>query len=81
MRGQGPWSRGLRRLRRHRASKIAGALLTLVVLLSVLAPWIAPYDYATQDLTRQYEPPSLQHPFGTDANGRDLFTSDCTSDQ
>lgn len=53
-------------------------MLTIMVALAVLAPWISPYDpHATQrvNIMDIYQPPSLQHPFGTDDAGRDVLTN------
>ena len=44
-----------------------------LVLAVILAP-LSPYDPEASDLPDRLQPPSLQHPFGTDALGRDLFT-------
>lgn len=49
-------------------------VLGVIMLLSVLAPWIAPYDYAAQDLVLGATAPSWQHWLGTDPFGRDLLT-------
>jgi oligopeptide transport system permease protein len=51
-----------------------GAILTVVVLATLLAPLLTPYGFEEQDLERQLQPPSLEHPFGTDLAGRDLYT-------
>jgi ABC-type dipeptide/oligopeptide/nickel transport system permease subunit len=48
--------------------------LVIIVLSAVLAPVIAPYNPAAQDLDRPYDPPSRLHWFGTDAFGRDVFS-------
>ncbi|MET4004764.1 MULTISPECIES: ABC transporter permease [Arthrobacter] len=45
-----------------------------VVLLSVLAPFIAPYDPNYVDLENVLSGPSLAHWLGTDAMGRDLLS-------
>jgi peptide/nickel transport system permease protein len=47
--------------------------LGLVIAGAVLAPLLSPYDKDKIDLTKQYLPPSLDHPFGTDDLGRDIF--------
>jgi peptide/nickel transport system permease protein len=44
------------------------------VVVSVGAPLFAPYGPLTQKVTDRLKPPSLQHLFGTDALGRDIFT-------
>ena len=64
---------GWRRLRDN--SLAVGALLVLlgIVLVAVLAPWIAPEGFDAQDLNRRLLPPSAAHPFGTDDLGRDLL--------
>ena len=49
-------------------------VLALVLLVSLAAPWIAPYPYEAIDLQRGASPPSRDHWFGTDALGRDLFS-------
>ena len=40
----------------------------------VFGPLISPYDYTRQDLFNTNQPPSLEHWFGTDELGRDLFS-------
>ncbi len=46
-----------------------------VLLLSLLAPWISPYDPQLQDLNRRLQPPTWpDHPLGTDGLGRDILS-------
>jgi peptide/nickel transport system permease protein len=54
--------------------KIGAALMALIVLAGLLAPWLAPYDPFYQDFTAALLPPGLAHPFGTDSLGRDIFS-------
>lgn len=64
------------RARRRRlpvASWISIGVLALIVLMSVLAPLVAPYDPAQQSPDR-FATPSAAHLFGTDELGRDLFS-------
>ena len=52
-----------------------GLAITLVFLfLAIWGPAIAPYDPYKGNLSERLEPPSREHWFGTDANGRDLLT-------
>ena len=53
---------------------VAAALFSLFVLLALVGPWIAPYDPLVSDAAAALKPPSLQHWFGTDALGRDIFS-------
>jgi len=59
----------------RRVSLILGATLLLTILLaSLLAGYISPYDPIAQDLSNMLQPPSAAHPFGTDNFGRDIFS-------
>ena len=52
-----------------------GSLLMLLILAgAIFAPWISGHDPYYQDFNAALEPPSLQHLFGTDSLGRDIFT-------
>ncbi|WP_139416011.1 dipeptide/oligopeptide/nickel ABC transporter permease/ATP-binding protein [Agromyces laixinhei] len=53
-------------------SKIALGFLVLIALSAVFAPWIAPYDPLASGPPVQ--PPSPEHWFGTDRQGRDIFS-------
>jgi peptide/nickel transport system permease protein len=49
-------------------------LITVTVLVGVLAPVVNPYDPTIDsNLAESRFPPSLDHPFGTDRLGRDMF--------
>jgi len=52
-----------------------GAVLIVVFLAMALgAQWLAPYPYDVGVAANRLQWPSLAHPFGTDANGRDLLS-------
>ena len=55
-----------------------GALIAAaIVLVAILAPWIAPYPQDAGSATHPeniLQPPSREHLFGTDQVGRDLFS-------
>jgi ABC-type dipeptide/oligopeptide/nickel transport system permease subunit len=54
---------------------VAGALIvTLVVLVALGAPWLAPHDFERVDMLAVWAPPSTGHPFGADGLGRDIFS-------
>ncbi len=52
----------------------AAAVLVLVLLAVLLAPWLAPHPPAEQDLTARLAPPSADHWLGTDHLGRDTLS-------
>src|SRR5690606_16238332 len=63
-----------RRFARHRLS-VAGLILMLVLILATaFAPYVAPYGPTKTNLREKLQPPSWEHPFGTDHFGRDVFS-------
>lgn len=52
----------------------AAAALALLILLALLAPYVAPYGVDVIDLAQRRAAPSARHWFGTDELGRDLLT-------
>ncbi|MFE7629434.1 ABC transporter permease [Kocuria sp. NPDC057446] len=52
----------------------AAAVLALIVLSVAVAPWIAPYPPAAQDLSARLLPPGPAHWLGTDHLGRDTLS-------
>jgi peptide/nickel transport system permease protein len=62
-----------RRFKRHPGAVVGAVVLTLIILSSILAP-LSPYDPEHSDLPARLQPPSWEHPFGTDGLGRDLLT-------
>ncbi len=57
-----------------KVSLVSLIILVLLILASFLAPLIAPYEPDLINVDEILLPPSLKHPFGTDALGRDVFT-------
>ena len=62
-----------RRFRRHPGA-LVGSVVLLIIIVSCLLAFLSPYDPLKSDITNRLQPPSLEHPFGTDALGRDLLT-------
>jgi oligopeptide transport system permease protein len=63
-----------RRLRKNKMAMAGLFLLTFLIVIALLTPWIAPYSYDGQDLALGATSPSQQHWLGTDALGRDQLT-------
>ncbi len=61
-------------LRRSMLAKIGFTIACILVLLALLAPWIAPSDPAAQNLAARLRPPSYHHWMGTDELGRDILS-------
>ena len=68
------WVLARGRMLRNRLMLFCGAVLALILLSSLFAPWIAPYSYEQIDLALGASSPSSAHWFGTDTLGRDLFS-------
>lgn len=61
-------------LLRRPAGLIGAALVAIVVLAALLAPWIAPADPVMVNLAVKLQPPGWAHWLGTDQTGRDLLS-------
>ncbi len=53
---------------------LAFAVLFGILLMSILAPWLAPYDPLKIDMKNALMPPSKLHLLGTDNIGRDILS-------
>src|SRR5947208_3146560 len=62
-----------RRLLRNPAAIAALVILAGIVLLAVCGPWVFTYSPETPTAAKLV-PPSGAHMFGTDINGRDVFS-------
>jgi ABC-type dipeptide/oligopeptide/nickel transport system permease subunit len=62
------------RFRRTRNAVLGAAIVVVVVLVALLAPWLAPYDHETVDMLAVWAPPSDSHLLGADGLGRDILS-------
>lgn len=63
------------RIRRNRLAMAGLIIVTLLLLVAALAPWIAPHDPFVQDLGNRLKPPGTPgHWLGTDDFGRDILS-------
>jgi peptide/nickel transport system permease protein len=70
-------NKGRRRLLQNPLSLIGLLIILTVIFAGVFAPFIAPYPADAGDninFQETKQPPSLDHPMGTDAAGRDVLT-------
>jgi len=49
-------------------------IIAIVIFAAIFATWISPHDPYKINLKLRLQPPSIQHLFGTDRLGRDIFT-------
>jgi glutathione transport system permease protein len=70
-----PWTEFWRKFRKQRVAVAAGIFVLLLVAIAIFAPWIVPYDAENYfDYDSLNALPSLQHWFGVDPLGRDIFS-------
>jgi peptide/nickel transport system permease protein len=71
---QTPTKEFLKRLAKNKLALTGGIIFLALVLISIFADKIAPYDYMAIDTANKFARPSLEHLFGTDEYGRDIFS-------
>lgn len=64
----------LRRMIKNRLAIGGMVIILTLVFLAVFAPYVAPHDPTEQQYDKIEEPPSAEHPFGTDSLGRDVLS-------
>jgi len=73
-RGQSLWSDAWKRLKRNRAALCSLYFIIFVCIVAIIAPWIAPFSFETQNIDRTLLAPNLINLLGTDSLGRDMFS-------
>ena len=61
-------------LRTNPSFALGYAIVGVVLILAILAPWVAPYPPEAADAAAFLQPPSWKHLMGTDATGMDVFS-------
>jgi len=70
-----PWTEFWRKFKKQHVAVAAGLFVLLLVVVAIFAPWIVPYDAENFfDYDRLNAMPSLQHWFGVEPLGRDIFS-------
>ncbi len=66
---------GWLRLRANHMAMLGLYILLALLLVALLAPWLAPHDPLAQDLANRLQPLGTPgHPLGTDSLGRDILS-------
>jgi oligopeptide transport system permease protein len=71
------WSDVWRRFKGNRLALLGLILLSIVVFFTVFGPTLTGYDFTKMEFAMKDQGASLQHWFGTDNMGRDIFTRVC----
>jgi glutathione transport system permease protein len=70
-----PWTEFWRKFKKQRVAAVAAWFVVALVLLALAAPWFVPYDAENFfDYDSLNALPSVQHWFGVDPLGRDIFS-------
>jgi glutathione transport system permease protein len=70
-----PWTEFWRKFKKQHVAVAAGIFVLFLVVIAIFAPWIVPYDAENFfDYDSINAMPSLQHWFGVDPLGRDIFS-------
>lgn len=64
----------LRQFSRNKVALVGITIILLLIVVAILAPVLAPYDYQAIDPINANQAPSREHFFGTDNLGRDIFS-------
>jgi peptide/nickel transport system permease protein len=71
---QSPAQLAWRRLRRSTNGMVGLAIVLVITLIAIITPVVDPYDPSIDsNMALSRKPPSLEHPFGNDFIGRDIF--------
>lgn len=62
-----------RQFKRHKGAVVGLVLLTIIVVATVVGPFVYPHDPFEIDTGATNQPPSAEHILGTDNVGRDIF--------
>lgn len=68
------WTDVWRRFVKHRGAVLGLGILSVMLVMAIIGPWINPHSYDGMQLALKNRPPSAEFWFGTDDLGRDLFT-------
>ncbi|KUP22924.1 diguanylate cyclase [Paenibacillus sp. DMB5] len=67
------WQDAWERLRQNKMAMTALIIMLVIIIMAIVAPHLVPYTYDSNDLMSTNKPPSMEHLFGTDDFGRDVF--------
>ncbi|MCO8246754.1 MULTISPECIES: ABC transporter permease [unclassified Haladaptatus] len=68
------FERFARQFRNNTKAMIGLVIVVALIVVAIFAPVIAPYSIQKTSISDRTQPPSVDHPFGTDDLGRDIFS-------
>jgi dipeptide transport system permease protein len=67
------WQAAWMSLRKNKLAMTGLIVMILLIVMAIIGPMISPHSVTTQLRTNANQPPSMDHWFGTDSLGRDMF--------
>ena len=67
-----PTREAWKRLKRNKLAIVGMIVLILIIVVAIIGPLIAPYDYSAPDYAHRLQTPNKDHLLGTDNTGRDI---------
>jgi peptide/nickel transport system permease protein len=74
VKSRGFWRTTLTRLVSHPLGLFGAVIVLLLIFVALFGSTIAPYDPNAIDFSNRFSPPTINHFFGTDDFGRDIFS-------
>jgi peptide/nickel transport system permease protein len=68
------WRQVIRFFRYKPLGAFGAVVIAFLLVAAMFSDWMAPYSYDDFDVSRRLQGPSWDHPFGTDPQGRDIFS-------
>ena len=72
--GESLTSLAIQSMRRNRSGLVGLFITVILIMLTLLAPVLAPYDELEMHAADRFAPPSAAYPFGADEFGRDILS-------
>jgi peptide/nickel transport system permease protein len=69
-----PWKEAWQSFYKNKLAVIGLGIVIFFIILAIVAPYVAPYSFKAQELSKRLMAPSSEHWFGTDDFGRDIFS-------
>ena len=68
------WRIAWKRLSKNKLALLGLGIVIFFVIIALFAQYLTPYSWNAVDLSNALQPPSWEHPLGTDEFGRDILS-------
>ena len=67
------WKETMIKILKNKLAILGLVMLSIITFLAIFGPYMVPYTYSEQSLTARNLAPNMEHWFGTDSLGRDMW--------